>query len=200
MGSIKHTHVLHDDMCERYILHMLTPGALAHYKQVYDCNTSYCCLSMCAVIFRGWNRFVLVGAERCCSRSDHAHVLATYFWSSNPTINQPAVSHGSRERYLEPIATMNQALPWAQEPTKPVTTASIRVLKPTHNKERNKLTIILIGCRVGPWLYVIASPAQPLHSYRCEVRVVSKRKTKMCRCLVSMCRFIISQLRFEIYS
>ena len=57
MGSIRPTHVLHDDMCERYILHMLTPGALAHYKQVYDCNTSYCFFSMCAVIFCGWNLF-----------------------------------------------------------------------------------------------------------------------------------------------
>ena len=32
MGSITPTHVLHDDMCERYILQMLTPGALALYK------------------------------------------------------------------------------------------------------------------------------------------------------------------------
>ena len=141
-----------------------------------------------------------MGADRCCSRSDHAHVLATYFWSSIPAINQPAVSHGSRQRYLEPVATMNRALPCAQEPTNPVTTASIRVLETTHNKERNKLKHILIGCRVGPWLYVIASPAQPLHSYRCEVRVVSKRKTKMIRCLISMCGFIISQLCFQVYS
>jgi len=94
---------------------------------------------MCAVIFCGWNRFILVGADRCCSRSDHAHVLATYFWSSTPTIDQPSVSHGSRERYLEPIATMNQALPKAQNPTKPVTTASIRMLETTHTENETNL-------------------------------------------------------------
>ena len=32
MGSITPTHVLHNDMCEQYILHMLAPRALAHYK------------------------------------------------------------------------------------------------------------------------------------------------------------------------
>ena len=50
------------------------------------------------------------------------------------------MSHGSRERYLEPIATMNQALPKAQKPTKPVTTASIRMLETTHTENETDIT------------------------------------------------------------